>query len=260
MADNLHNTVRVVPELKCLHCGNTVAKDKRSSREYCSDACYTERKKMLRRNPQQPQCAMCGDVFERRSNRQKFCQTCKPKHKRQYTSEYNKLNLDAVRADRRTAMRALRIKDPEKVRQKDKNWRDKNRVELNAKRRTPEHRKKALHLFQARRANNPSLRVHDRMASAIYQALKETKSGRKWEEIVGYTLEDLVSHLERQFLPGMSWENMGKWHIDHIRPKSTFEYVNEGDQGFLDCWSLTNLRPLWARDNQTKHSKRLHLL
>lgn len=45
---------------------------------------------------------------------------------------------------------------------------------------------------------------------------------------------------------------MGRWHIDHIRPKSSFTYTSEDDAEFRDCWSLTNLRPLWAKDNVKK--------
>ncbi|WP_159457659.1 hypothetical protein [Xaviernesmea oryzae] len=98
------------------------------------------------------------------------------------------------------------------------------------------------------------------MASAIYQAIREKKGGRKWEHVVGYTLEDLVRHIERQFLPGMSWSNMGEWHIDHIVPKSSFLYEDDEDPDFKACWALTNLRPLWADANQKKHAKRIYLI
>jgi hypothetical protein len=46
------------------------------------------------------------------------------------------------------------------------------------------------------------------------------KKGRKWEHLVGYTVEDLMAHLESLFVGGMNWENMGDWHIDHKVPKS----------------------------------------
>ena len=98
------------------------------------------------------------------------------------------------------------------------------------------------------------------MKSAIQIALRGQKAGRSWESLVGYTLDDLVLHLERQFTDGMSWENIGAWEIDHIRPKAFFRYETSEDDLFKECWSLANLRPLWARENRSKHAKVLHLI
>lgn len=81
------------------------------------------------------------------------------------------------------------------------------------------------------------------------------KKRRGWESLVGYTLEDLRCHLERLFLPGMTWQNMGHWHIDHVRPVSSFNITNCDDLAFRECWSLSNLQPLWAVDNLKKYNK-----
>lgn len=81
-----------------------------------------------------------------------------------------------------------------------------------------------------------------------------------WEKLVGYTVEDLMAHLEKQFVDGMSWRNMGMWHVDHIVPKSLFEYTSPDDTEFKAAWSLTNLRPLWAEENLSKHARRTHLI
>lgn len=68
---------------------------------------------------------------------------------------------------------------------------------------------------------------------------------------------DLVIHLERHCLPGMTWANHGngpnKWHIDHIVPCASFD-LTKPDQ-IRACFSLSNLRPLWAKDNIQKGSK-----
>jgi len=77
--------------------------------------------------------------------------------------------------------------------------------------------------------------------------LNKKKDG-KAENILGYTPKELKKHLESQFYEGMSWKNYGDWHVDHIRPVSTFpkdtppEVVN----------SLDNLQPLWAAENISK--------
>lgn len=77
------------------------------------------------------------------------------------------------------------------------------------------------------------------------------------EKLVGYTLDDLMIHLEKKFLPGMTWENYGRggWNIDHIIPKSVFNYESTGDVDFKHCWSLKNLQPLWESDNMSKGAK-----
>ena len=81
------------------------------------------------------------------------------------------------------------------------------------------------------------------------------KDRRHWETLVGYTLEDLKQHLEKQFEPGMTWENHSYrgWHIDHIRPVISFNITGAECEDFKKCWALDNLRPLWGVDNMRKN-------
>lgn len=70
-----------------------------------------------------------------------------------------------------------------------------------------------------------------------------------------YSSEELKLHLERQFVVGMCWDNYGThWHIDHIVPLSSFAPDDRA------AWCLSNLRPLWAKENLEKSDKRLYLL
>ena len=89
----------------------------------------------------------------------------------------------------------------------------------------------------------------------ISTCLKGKKTGRKWERLVGYTIEDLMKRLESLFEPWMNWDNYGKWHIDHIKPKSLFKYNLPEDKSFKKCWSLKNLQPLEASENKRKQNK-----
>ena len=90
------------------------------------------------------------------------------------------------------------------------------------------------------------------MSRQIRRSLGTDKNGAKWEEVVGYSLDELKSHLEKQFQPGMTWDNYGKWHIDHIKPISSFNINGINSDDFKKCWSLNNLQPLWAKDNLQK--------
>lgn len=112
----------------------------------------------------------------------------------------------------------------------------------------------------AKRRADPKRRLDHRVGQLVRGSLKAGKGGRKWEQLVGYTIDDLALHLERQFLPKMSWDNMGEWHIDHIIPKSSFDYQTPDDDAFKAAWALTNLRPLWSSENLRKKAKRLHLI
>jgi hypothetical protein len=70
---------------------------------------------------------------------------------------------------------------------------------------------------------------------------------------VPWTFDQLVTHLEKQFVNGMTWQNYGKkWHVDHIRPQYEFNLTDPYCEDFKKCWALSNLQPLWAHQNLIK--------
>ena len=71
--------------------------------------------------------------------------------------------------------------------------------------------------------------------------LDKSKEG-KTIDILGYSATDLKVHLESLFTDGMTWDNHGEWHIDHIKPVSSFD--KDTQPSVVN--SLTNLQPLWA--------------
>jgi len=72
-------------------------------------------------------------------------------------------------------------------------------------------------------------------------------------EYLGVTIYEFRKYMEAQFQPGMTWENLGKWHIDHIRPCASFDLSNEAEREM--CFHFTNMQPMWAYENQRKSSK-----
>ena len=74
---------------------------------------------------------------------------------------------------------------------------------------------------------------------------------------LGYAKEELISHIVAQFEEGMTLDNYGDWHIDHIKPVSKFEFEKISDIGFKECFALENLQPLWAKDNMSKGAKEM---
>ena len=99
-----------------------------------------------------------------------------------------------------------------------------------------------------------SFRLRTNISAQLRHRLKN-KNGQNSFDLLDYTLEDLKKHLESKFENGMTWENYGKWHLDHIIPACSFKYDNHKDEDFKKCWSLDNLQPLWAVDNLKKGSR-----
>jgi len=112
--------------------------------------------------------------------------------------------------------------------------------------------------YDAERRKDPIIRLNQNISGGIRGSLKfkgSSKKGRHWENIVNYTSQELKGHLEKLFQPGMTWNNYGKWQVDHIIPLAFFKYTSTDDVEFKYCWSLTNLQPLWAEDNLRKRDK-----
>lgn len=101
---------------------------------------------------------------------------------------------------------------------------------------------------------DPHYRLDRAVSAAMRKALDNPKN-RHWEYFVGYTISDLIKHLENLFEDGMSWENYGQWHIDHIIPKSWFNYKSRYDEEFCKAWDLENLQPMWAHENMSKNNR-----
>lgn len=159
----------------------------------------------------------------------------------QRNREYREQHPDQVKAWRRAS--AARTSEKNVIRVAE--WRKRN----------PDRRRAVARAEAARRRSTPRGRLDAAMASAIYASLKAAKAGAAWSTLVGYSTEQLMAHLEERFLPGMTWANYGKWHVDHVIPKSAFIYQSPTDGDFARCWALSNLQPLWARDNLVKGAK-----
>lgn len=74
------------------------------------------------------------------------------------------------------------------------------------------------------------------------------KKTQKTIDILEYSPTEFRDNIESKFLEGMSWDNWGEWHLDHIIPVSKFD--KETPLSVVN--SLSNLQPLWATDNLKK--------
>ncbi len=182
-----------------------------------------------------------SDFYFCSSNKDKHhntCKNCASKNSKQWRAnnkERMKSNIERWRANNKEKLRRIR-----------KEWRINN----------IERDKQSKKRYRDRIIKIPERKLNQRISELICKSLKRgSKGGRHWETLVGYTINELKEHLEKQFRPGMSWNNYGMWHIDHKKPKTSFDFKSPDDDGFKQCWALGNLQPLWAKDNINKGVK-----
>lgn len=129
-------------------------------------------------------------------------------------------------------------------------WREDNREHVNEKTRL---------WYLNRRRTDPSFKLKSNVRTAVWTCLKERNVAkyRSTFILLGYSLEKLMIHLEKQFTEGMTWDNYGEWHVDHKKPMALFQFTSTDDEGFKECWNLENLQPLWCKDNLSKGTRYL---
>lgn len=220
---------------------------------HCRD-CINERRRALwggqNRNRH---CCLCREPFQPTGTAQKRCIACRPEWERlkkraewKRATEVLKARGAKYRAENREALA--------------KAQRERNR-KINDEAGARLERKRATMRSVMRKVRNTSRgRLQSNVSRAIHRALKDRKDGEPSFALLGFSVDDLIRHLERQFLPGMSWENMREWNVDHIVPHRLFNYSDAHDPDFKACWALSNLRPLWADENQKKGGRRTHLI
>lgn len=204
-------------------------------------------------------CLNCGNEkltieFNRNKNKNdgfdSLCKKCRAEYRKEY---YQKNKEKVIKWHEK-----YRKKYPKRINARGLKWRENNPEKVKAMRRMIyaklDKGKRNMRL-RTDWLNNPDRRINVCIRSLIWRSLKDGKNGRHWEDLVGYSINDLKKHLESQFKEGMSWDNYGQWHIDHVIPISIFKIENEKSKGFKKAWALENLRPMWAKDNMKKHNK-----
>jgi len=103
--------------------------------------------------------------------------------------------------------------------------------------------------------SNPVQRIKFYARKRVRKAFKEAMIRKSFSisKLIGCTGAQLVEHIKKQFKPGMTLENHGVWHIDHIRPLASFNLLN--DEDVRAACHYTNLQPLWAAENISKSNK-----
>ena len=161
---------------------------------------------------------------------------------KQYTKKYHLKNKEKLKKLKSVAQKKYYQKNKEYYKSYNYNYYCSNKLEINKK----------TNIKQVERYKTDSnYRITKILRRRVYDFVKNKKF--KTMELLGCSIEKLWEHLESKFQPGMTRENHGKWHIDHIRPCISFNLTDLEQQKI--CFHYTNLQPLWAEDNLKKGAK-----
>jgi len=175
---------------------------------------------------------------------------------KEYRSKYYQENKDIISLKNKIRY----IKNKDKIKERDKLYyqankekilkykKNRDRKDINSKYRIWEDNKYKT---------DEKYNINKKISRAIRYSVKDNKNGKHWEDILGYTTNDLIRHLKLTIPKGYKWKDFleGKLHIDHIIPIKAFNYNSIEHTDFKRCWELKNLRLLPASENHKKRDK-----
>lgn len=213
------------------------------------------------KNFKEKQCRLnnCKIIFKPASSTQKYCPNCKVISKSIKDKKYRVKNHSIILEKKKD----YRLNNKDKVSISNINYMNnggKAKRNLN---------------YKNRSSNDIEFNLRNNISSSINSILKRNNSSKNNNsclKYLGYTIKELKQHLESKFENWMTWNNRGcykkeewneednstwKWQIDHIIPHSTFKYTDMNSEEFKRCWSLENLQPLSAKQNQLDGATRI---
>ena len=169
-----------------------------------------------------------------------------------YMKEYYAKNKDKIKAYQKAYYEA----NADMVKDRVATWKEENKDHVDAynKRYTAEHSKEHAEYIKRRRREDPTYKMVCAVRNLLNNAFnKRMKVGKRkqTEEILGCSIEFFIEYLQGKFKEGMTIENHGEWHIDHIIPLSSAKTEEE----VIKLNHYTNLQPLWAKENILKRNK-----
>lgn len=190
-----------------------------------------------------------GHDSERYVGSNKACVGCVRLAKISYKND----NHDKIKEMKRKLYHADRDKHLEQRRASYQ----KHKIKRNAE--SAEYRKnnkdKLNEYYVNRRKTDLSFKISTYMRNMLNRVLNRAYNDKtnSTVQMLGYTCDELILHIESLFTDGMNWDNYGEWHIDHIVPLSVL--VDNGLTDPSEVNALPNLQPLWAVDNLSKGNK-----
>jgi hypothetical protein len=206
-------------------------------------------------------CKLCGNKRGkkyRENNKEKIAENNRrwnEKNRKEYSKQYRKDNLEkclkreAESCERRREQGYFKKYHEDNKEKRNKQIREhyqKNKEAILA------HKKEYK---RNKYRTDPAYRVKVNLRGRFNRALKRNTKSASVLTLIGCSIQELQAYLGEKFTDGMTWENYGEWHIDHIKPCASFDLSDPKQQ--QECFHYTNLQPLWAEDNLKKGDKTL---
>lgn len=176
--------------------------------------------------------------------------------RKKYNKNSKPKKIFLTELEKKEKARLYRENNREKCCESTRKYRNKNRDKVNQRSRElkSKRRDELNELTRIKRLEDINFRLKCRGRALSYQACKKQniKKTESYTNTIGCTIVQFKDHIESLFTNGMNWDNMGKWHLDHIKPCASFD-LSDINQ-FKECFHYTNQRPLWASDNLSKSS------
>jgi len=192
-----------------------------------------------------------------------ICKKCVLKRVKKY-SEINRDKIKEYRKkwqmENKNKIKEYRENNPDKI----KLWKDRDyqkHKEIYIKRankyykNNKERAKECARIYNnMRRRTDINYKILCNLRRRLHSAVTKGFKSARTLELLGCSIEYLKEYLEKQFKKEMNWNNYGMfgWHIDHIIPCNSFDLTNPEEQ--KRCFNYTNLQPLWAKENWSKHT------
>jgi len=206
---------------KCKSCNKEYQKEHRQKNKEN----YEKNKKTIKGKKR---CLNCGkekrlDCFYKDKSKKDGLQSCCKDCKKEYYEENRK-----------------------KIKEKKKEYYEENREKII---------ENQIFYSKKRREIDPVFRLIGNLRRRLNLVLSGKNKSKSTLDLLGCTVDYLKKHLQKQFQPGMTWDNYGLkgWHIDHIMPCSSFDFLDPKQQ--KECFNYKNLQPLWEEDNLKKGNK-----
>lgn len=176
----------------------------------------------------------------------------KPKElKLQENNERRKRKRAELKAARPVTDKPVKEQKPKRIpltpeERKQRRYESKKRYRASNPGKLTEEKKRYYHRIK----NRPEVKIAKNLRKRLKEYLKQGVTIGSSKSMFGCTPDGLRQHIERQFQFGMTWDNYGEWHVDHIQPVCSFNLADSEERMKVNHY--TNLRPLWAKDNIKK--------
>jgi hypothetical protein len=178
--------------------------------------------------------------------------------KQEYMRQWRLKNREHIKASRKAYYTANKEREKAKV----KSWTarqmlrsprynaDKCTVRRGTKQYKEYMREYKKKYYREKESKDPEWLLKSRLRARLRRAIVcDLKQGSAVRDL-GCSVAEFKNYIEQLFKDGMSWENWGEWHIDHIKPLATFDLLDH--EQFLQAVNYRNMQPLWATDNYKK--------